>query len=250
LVISLDRFMADRLRKRGSLAKKLEIIPPWPHERFVGPIDPGVNPFRLTHGWAGKFIIMYSGLHTASNPLSTLLEATLAFADDPNLIFAFVGGGQGKSEVESHIERHSAKNVASIPYQPLEEIRYSLAAADVHVVSLGAEMVGIIHPCKIYSAMSIARPILFLGPKPSHIADLLERQSFGWRIEHGDGIGAIARLREIRGLTGEQLGAIGRLGQNLLREGLSQENLCEQFCAAMEKRLRLAPADVRRTAIS
>ena len=35
-------------------------------------------------------------------------------------------------------------------------------------------MVGIIHPCKIYGAMAAARPILFLGPNPSHISDLLE----------------------------------------------------------------------------
>ena len=41
----------------------------------------------------------------------------------------------------------------------LATLRESLSAADVHVVSLGADMVGIIHPCKVYGAMAVlARP--------------------------------------------------------------------------------------------
>ena len=36
-------------------------------------------------------------------------------------------------------------------------IRLLAARADVHVVSLGEKMVGIIHPCKIYGAMAVAR---------------------------------------------------------------------------------------------
>ena len=62
----------------------------------------------------------------------------------------------------------------SLPYQPIAELKYSLTAADVHVVSLGEGMVGIIHPCKVYGAMTAGRPILFLGPRPSHVSDLLE----------------------------------------------------------------------------
>ena len=43
----------------------------------------------------------------------------------------------GKKEVEQYRQKHDLKNVISLPYQPLSELRYSLSSADVHVVSLG-----------------------------------------------------------------------------------------------------------------
>ena len=33
--------------------------------------------------------------------------------------------------------------------------------------------------------MAVARPVLFLGPSPSHIADLLEHHHFGLHVRHG-----------------------------------------------------------------
>src|SRR5439155_1950251 len=116
----------------------------------------------------------------------TLLDAAVRLKDDPGIKFLFVGGGIGKREVEQYIQQYNLSNVVSLPYQPLEDLRYSLSAADVHVVSLGGDMVGIIHPCKVYGAMAVARPILFLGPRPSHISDLLEQHEFGRHISHGD----------------------------------------------------------------
>ena len=51
--------------------------------------------------------------------------------------------------------------------------RYSLSAADAHLVSVGNESVGTIHPCKIYGAMAVARPIILLAPDPCHVSDLV-----------------------------------------------------------------------------
>ncbi|HMB94908.1 MAG TPA: glycosyltransferase family 4 protein, partial [Tepidisphaeraceae bacterium] len=60
-IVALDRFMANRLRKRGDFSHKLAIIPPWPHETFVEPISHKENPFREKHNLQDKFVIMYSG---------------------------------------------------------------------------------------------------------------------------------------------------------------------------------------------
>lgn len=242
LVIALDRFMADRLRHRAKVDHKMVVIPPWPHERHVSEMETATNPFRQRHNLTGKFVVMYSGNHTASNPLTTLLDATLAFKNDPNLIFAFVGGGLGKQGVECFIGEHGLTNVISIPYQPLADLRQSLSAGDVHVVSLGAELVGIVHPCKIYSAMAVARPILFFGPNPSHISDLLEGHSFGWQIAHGEVAKTIETLRQLRSLPVDELHRMGQLAHAVLNDGLSQENLCGRFCDALEKHLQLACA--------
>ncbi len=178
---------------------------------------------------------MYSGNHSPSNPLDTLLKATLAFKDDDSIRFLFIGGGLGKPEIERYILSHGLKNVISLPYQPLADLKYSLPAADVHVVALGDPMVGIVHPCKIYGAMAVARPVLFLGPEPSHIADLLKDHDFGWRIIHGDVDGAIETIKTIKSRSPDQLARKGEVGREMLQSQLGQDRLQSMLCERLEQ---------------
>jgi glycosyltransferase involved in cell wall biosynthesis len=226
--------MADRLHPRANLKETLVIIPPWPHETFVEPVAHEDNPFRDRHGLAGKFVVMYSGNHSPSNPLQTVLEAAERLQEDEAIHFLFVGGGIGKKDVEAFVQDRKLQNVLCLPYQPLAELRHSLSAADLHVVSLGENMVGIIHPCKIYGAMSVARPVLFLGPRPSHVSDLLEQHEFGARIAHGDTNGAVRAIQSLRDMPAEQRQQMGRAGQQALTASLSQQLLCGKLCDELE----------------
>ena len=243
LIIALDRFMAARLEQRDpSVREKMLVLPPWPHEDHITPQDetaPALprddNPFRQQHGLTGKFVVMYSGNHSPSNPLKTLLDAAVRLKDDPDIRFLFVGGGIGKREVEAVIRDEKLTNAASLPYQPLSELGHSLGAADVHVVSLGQEMVGIVHPCKAYGAMAAARPLLFFGPRPSHIADILDAHPIGRHVAHGDVDSAVAAIQELRHADMATREQMGRLAREVLTRSLSQELLCARFCDRLEQ---------------
>ncbi len=239
LIIALDRFMADRLLKRGDYHDKLMIAPPWPHDANIGAgqDSAATNPFRERHSLNGKFVVMYSGNHSPSNPLTTLLEAAVRLKDETQIRFLFVGGGHGKKEVEQYIRQHHLQNAVSLPYQPLAQLEHSLSAADVHVVSLGDEMVGIIHPCKIYGAMAVRRPILFFGPSPSHVADLLNKHQFGLTVAHGDVEGAVAAIRQLHDRDASARAAMGSIGRQVLETSLSQRILCGQLCDRLEETL-------------
>jgi colanic acid biosynthesis glycosyl transferase WcaI len=235
LIVVLDRFMAERLERRHpKLREKMFVLPPWPHEEHIAHesassptfVNGDANPFRDRHGLRGKFVVMYSGNHSPSNPLDTILQAANELRDQADFRFLFVGGGIGKRDVETFIREHDLPHALSLPYQPLSELKHSLGAADVHVVSLGQNMVGIIHPCKIYGVMAAARPVLFLGPKPSHISDLMETHRLGWHVAHGDVSGAVSALREMRAMRRDELVAMGAHAQAVLRENLSQQRLC------------------------
>lgn len=234
LIIALDRFMAARLRPRGRLSHKMVVIPPWPHEDVIEPLKHEDNAFRHRNGLDGKFVVMYSGNHSPSNPLKTLLDAAVRLKDDNDLRFLFVGGGNGKKEVEAYIVQHNLRNVISLPYQPLADLRYSLSAADVHVVSLGLDMVGIIHPCKVYGAMAVARPVLFFGPKPSHVSDLLDNHQFGAHVSHGDVDGAVNAINKLRTMPQQERDQLGQTAQHVLESSLSQDILCKRFCDGVE----------------
>lgn len=236
LLVALDRFMADRLRLRlPDLDRKMLIAPPWPHESHLEPLAHADNPFRTKHNLQDKFVIMYSGNHSPAHPLDTLLNAALRLNTNSQIKFLFVGGGTYKNVVEAFARQHNLTNIISLPYQPLSDLRFSLSAADVHVVALGENMVGIVHPCKIYGAMTVGRPILFLGPRPSHIADILDAHDIGRQISHGDVDAAVRAIESFATAPREQLARMGGEAQRVLSERFTQEGLTRQFCDALER---------------
>src|SRR5262245_32534359 len=245
-VVVLDRFMAERLARKGEIRGRLTILPPWPLDDHLEPVAHESNPFRKNEGLDGTFVVMYSGNHGPSNPVATILAAASVLERDPGLRFLFVGGGIGKAEIEGVI-RAGAANVRSLPYQPLSRIRYSLSAADVHLVTVGDGVVGIVHPCKVYGAMAVGRPILLLGPSPSHVSDLLEEHRIGWRVDHGDVAGAVHVLEEIRRTTDEERADMGRRGLEAIRSRLSKRALCGALCDVLERGLGQGPSIALRT---
>jgi colanic acid biosynthesis glycosyl transferase WcaI len=240
-VIVLDRFMAQRINAKREVSSKLAVMPPWPHEGELEPIAHGHNPFRKSHNLDGTFVVMYSGNHSPANPITTILDAAERLQDDPRLVFMFIGGGAGKKEVDDRIAR-GVKNIRSLPYQPLSQIKYSLSAADLHIVSIGDAVVGIVHPCKVYGAMAVARPVLLLGPDPCHVSDIIQQHQIGWRLHHGDVDGAVRILKEAMAHPG-LLASKGQDAAGVIRHSLGKAALCARFCDVLERGLSSAPTN-------
>jgi len=241
-VVVLDRYMAERVKRQYRVHGRMEVLAPWPHELAFDEAAAGANPFRAEHQLDGRFVVMYSGNHSPASPVATLLQAALRLRDDPRLVFLFIGGGLGKREVDEAIAAQRPANIISLPYQPLERIKYSLSAADLHVVTLGNDMVGIIHPCKIYGAMAAGRPVLVIGPRPSHASDLVERHEIGWRANHGDVDGVVAAIRHAAEMPAESRAAIGRRARAAIRDHFGKPELCAAFCDVVERGIRPAAA--------
>ncbi|MEM6749003.1 MAG: glycosyltransferase family 4 protein, partial [Planctomycetota bacterium] len=195
-VLTLDRYMGAALEKKVDLQDRLFVAPPWPMDNRLQPVDHQDNPFRAEHGLQDKFVVMYSGNLSPAHPLDTLLDAALRLKDDDRFRFVFIGGGGGREKVDAFQARHHLPGLITLPYQPLDQIRYSLSAADLHVVAMGDAMVGVVHPCKVYGAMLAARPILGLGPAGCHIGEIAQAHGLGWRADHGDVDGLVRCLHE------------------------------------------------------
>lgn len=202
-VIVLDRFMCDRVRAKGIQPERVTIIPPWAHDDVVRFDEQGRIRFRNQHALDGRFVIMYSGNHSPCHPLTTVLEAARALAKDPAYAFCFVGGGSEHARVRRYAVEHDLRNIICLPYQPLEQLAGSLSAADLHVVVMGDPFVGIIHPCKIYNILAVAAPVLYVGPTPSHLTDILQSMNgspHAYHVAHGEvqlAVAAIQRAAKI-----------------------------------------------------
>ncbi|MBY0263498.1 MAG: glycosyltransferase family 4 protein, partial [Phycisphaerales bacterium] len=129
-VVVLDKFMAKTMNAKLDVGERMHVLPVWPHEDSVEPVNHADNPFRKTHKVESKRVFMYSGNHGIALPLETFLKAAVRFKDDPRAAFLFIGDGVRKKEVEATIRDQAMGNMLSLPYQPLSQLRFSLSAAD------------------------------------------------------------------------------------------------------------------------
>lgn len=239
-VIALDRFMADRLNKKRDVHEKMTILPPWPHSEHMESIPHADNPFRKKHGLDGKFVVMYSGNHGQTTPVTTILDAAVRMQDREDLVFMFIGGGMGKRDVERIRAEHPEARIIDLPYQPFDQLQYSLSAADVHLVTMGNDVVGVIHPCKVYGAMALARPILLVGPPECHVSDIMHDRNIGIHIEHGDVEGAIAAIDRLRAMDPAERKKMGDAAAELVNEKFQQSQMINTFCDIIIRGLPVA----------
>jgi glycosyltransferase involved in cell wall biosynthesis len=215
-IIVLDRFMFERIVAKGIPAPRISVLPPWSHDPEIRFDPAGRESFRLKHGLKGKFVVMYSGNHSPCHPLDTILAATARLLCHPDIIFCFIGGGTefrkiqrmvdlSTTHISSQREHHSEQKILCLPYQPLSGLSASLSAADLHLVVMGNDFVGLVHPCKIYNLLRIGSPVVYIGPKPSPLFDILsgENRADSACLAHGD-VDGLMRVIEARRQLGIQ----------------------------------------------
>jgi glycosyltransferase involved in cell wall biosynthesis len=189
VVIVLDRFMRERILRKGVEDGRIVVIPPWSHDSEVCFDAAGRARFRKTHNLEGKFVVMYSGNHSPCHPLDTVLAVAEELACNNNIAFLFVGGGTQFARVKQFAKERRLSNVLCLPYQPLAELAGSLSAADLHLVVMGDPFVGLVHPCKIYNILRVGAALLYVGPEPSHVSEILQQRNghlpYG-RVRHGE----------------------------------------------------------------
>jgi glycosyltransferase involved in cell wall biosynthesis len=233
-LVVLDDDMAARMRAKGASAERMSVLPPWPLDDYIEPVAHADNPFRNEHSLADKRVVMFSGNLSTASPITTFIDATRRVTEVGNLRLFVVGGGEGKKRLDAELAREPIANMTSLPYEPLERLRYSLSAADVHLVSLGDSMRGIVHPSKVYGALAAGRPIIYLGPEGSHIDRLITTHRIGWRVAHGDIDAAERLLRAIAAMPAQELDTLGRKARALAVETYSKARLCGGFCEVIE----------------
>jgi glycosyltransferase involved in cell wall biosynthesis len=232
-VVVLDRFMRERILKKGVEDGRIAVIPPWSHDSEVRFDAEGRVRFRKVHNLENKFVVMYSGNHSPCHPLDTMLATAEKLASNNDIAFCFVGGGTEFSRVKQFAKERRLSNVLCLSYQPLEELAGSLSAADLHLVVMGDPFVGLVHPCKIYNVLRIGAALLYVGPEPSHISEILQQLNghlpFG-RVKHGAVDQAIQNILELK----ENASKTTRERCLPLADRFSKETLLPQLVKVLE----------------
>ena len=188
-VIALDRFMKRRIVDKGVAEERITVLPPWAHDDTVRFDQQGRATFRKRHNLDESFVVMYAGNHSPCHPLDTLMEAARGLSNRSEIVFCFVGGGSEQVKVKEFAAVHDLSNVRCFPYQALDMLSASLSAADLHVIVMGDQFVGIVHPSKLYNILTVGSPFLYIGPKETHISEIAAQtngESISYTATHGD----------------------------------------------------------------
>ena len=229
-IILVGRDMIETLQNRFP-GKELPYvhINNWIDEKTIVPFPPEdeeVQAFKKRYGLDGKFIMMYSGNLGLYYDLAGLIRAFEDFKDEKDVIFAFVGGGSVKEELEEFVSKNNLENVIFIPYQDKEELVYSLNAADVHFVVNAKGIKGVSVPSKLYGVMAVGKPVLGVLEKGSEARLIIEESSCGKVVEPEDYEGfkaLIAENIELYRNDPEKLREMGISGRKFLDSRLSRD---------------------------
>lgn len=90
---------------------------------------------------------------------------------------------------------------------------------------MGEDTVGIVHPCKIYSALYVGCPILLISPYECPAAEIVRDLNAGWQVEHGDDSATKDTILKIHRLSADERQSFGEQGAAGVRQHYSRERL-------------------------
>lgn len=191
-VMTLGEYMAATLRRQFDETQtktgRIEVIYPWADTDKIRPLPKAENPFAREHGQVDKLTVMYSGNMGIGHDIETMLEAAARLQTDPRIHFMFIGAGPKWQLVRDTIDRQQLANVTLLAWQPDEVVPYSLAAADVALVSIEDNIAGLMLPSKAFSSLAAGTPLVVMCNDETELAEIIRRYHCGWalRAERAD----------------------------------------------------------------
>ncbi|MDB4442855.1 glycosyltransferase family 4 protein [bacterium] len=169
--------ISDQMRKDDQ--QKIVYIPNWADSSLIEPVESKKNPFIKELGLKNKFIVQYSGNMGITHDMETIIQAAAALKDDDEIHFLLIGGGGKLEKVKRMALDYELQNISFLPYQPRENLRYSLSASDVSLISLESAANGLSVPSKLYGIMASGRPIIAIVSESSEVAIAIKEAKCG-----------------------------------------------------------------------
>lgn len=159
-------------------SKTISVVPVWTDIDSLKPVSKEENSFIRANGLEGKFIVMYSGTVGTISGLQVLLEVAKKI-ENPKVQFLIVGEGVGKPALQKKAREMVLPNVHFLQWQPTDVLPFSLAAADIAVVTLAGLNESNSIPSKFFNYLAVGAPILSMAPETSDLASLIQRYDVG-----------------------------------------------------------------------
>jgi glycosyltransferase involved in cell wall biosynthesis len=226
--------MGAIVASRGAPPERIHLIPNWTDDEEIHPIPHAANALRREWHLEHKFVLGYSGNLGRAHEYETVLGAAEIVKSRPDIVFLFVGGGHQFDTLARLVKERGLSNFRFMPYQDRAALKYSLAVADVHWVSLRPGLEGLIVPSKIYGVAAAGRPVISIGAKDGEIAGMVERHQCGINIELGDSSGLAGALLNLS-KNADACATMGSRARAMLESHFTRRQAVQQWRDVLEK---------------
>ncbi|GAC1453468.1 MAG: glycosyltransferase family 4 protein [Steroidobacteraceae bacterium] len=251
--VVLGARMQQYLVARGIPAARLCVGENWADEAAVAALPPSQSALRRRLGLTDRFVVGSSGNLGRAHDADTLLAAAQALRADPATVFLMIGGGANMRQLEARARASKLTQVRFLPYQPQAALADSLAAGDVHLVTLLPQLEGLIVPSKLYGILAAGRPKGFVGDPGGEVAHVLRASGAGLTMAGADAPGLVTALCALRDDPAERE-RMGRRARALFEERYTLraaverwERLLTRLAASPERSGAAPPAAFRQT---
>lgn len=190
-VVVLGPVMRDRVAANSGNtfdSSKITIIHNWEKEDFIRPKPKSENWFAEEHGLVDTFTLLYSGNIGQYHDLKSIIKGVGKVADGNDVTLLIIGEGDQKDEIVNLAEKMGLRGdrVKFLPYQPLDDLPYSLTAGDISVVTVQEGMEGICVSSKLYTALAAGTPVLVVAQPNDDEAQIVKAFDAGINVKQKD----------------------------------------------------------------
>jgi colanic acid biosynthesis glycosyl transferase WcaI len=237
-IVGLSEDMARLLRRKAVPADKIIVIPNWIDCDLVKPQAPGQAWLKK---YCGNFVVMYAGNLGWTQNLESVLEAADLLQDNPQIKFVFVGDGARKKQLQQEAARRRLTNLDFVDRVNPTAMSEVLAAADLHLIPLGAGVAGTMVPSKLYGILAAGKPFVAMMENEAEVARVAREFEVGFVVPPRD-VNALTKtiLQCLR--SPELLTAMGRRARVLAEQKYSRRLVTRDFAHFLETTLKLPAA--------
>jgi glycosyltransferase involved in cell wall biosynthesis len=195
--VVLGTRMKEHFINRGVPETKLCVFDNWADGEAIKPKSTSASRLRRELNLLDRIVVCYSGNLGRAHEFDTLVGAAQILRNEPKFFFLIIGNGAKMDALKHAVAEKNLKNFSFLPYQARDELEDSLAAADVHLVSLLPALEGLIVPSKLYGILAAGRPLIFIGDPDGDTGRIIERAQCGRTVPIGDSLELSSLIRSL-----------------------------------------------------
>ncbi len=229
-VIVLSEAMANKTKALlpKPFQNKVSVIPSWADPEAIKPISKSNNWFVQKHNLEERFIVLYSGNQGRCHDLVTCIATASLLRNDKDVLFLFIGNGPQHQRLLDLVEDWGLTNCLFLAYQELEDLPFSLSAADLALVTLSIKAEGLVAPSKLYAHLASSTPIAAVTPSNSYLHHLVEREGIGRWFLNGDSQSLADWILYLKGNYHQRL-AYGEAGRKFLLRSATPDLVASKY---------------------
>ena len=203
----------------GSDPDRVHVIPNWADPNELVPKPKAQSAFAEEHGLLEPFTLLYSGNLGLYYEFDMILDAAEELLDE-QFKLVFTGAGGQRSYIEKQIKERKLTNTLLLHYQPQSTFNDSLNSCDALLVTIAKGIDGISFPSKLYTSLSVGKPIVAFSSPNSELRLKVEKNNVGYWVELGDADGLVACIKKMIA-NPDDVKATGERARELLIEQYS-----------------------------